>query len=372
MVDTAMATSDADSEGLRLRMATRIANEMRDERLETYSQALIHLVSRLIALLTFQRLQLGAFGVSLTMFLLLWLATAAMALASQDLASSEALPTVALHAWAAAVAVLQLRSSSFFAELLKETLSGSIVTSLRDPRDMRDALSWLRLTFNRRRQLYFCLAISALATPASMFGLVLADHSDWVNGGSVLLALLGWFLGATGWYFLIPGVALSSRLRRYELSLFEADPANSQVVRSICSMMHSALFVSAAIATLFTTGIFLIAPGNLQLQISFSVVCAWGPLLFTMTYYQYSLAVVIRRTKARVLMPLERTLAAAQKDVLTKDSTQVERLGKLMDMHRRILVTSNTALDWRGSFATVNTLLLPLASFAVVQLAKLG
>lgn len=372
MAEAPQTSSLAASEALRARMAVRVAEEMRDERLETYSEALLRVISKLVALATFNQVRLGTQGVCVLMLVIITICTSLLTIVSWPVDSSAPIGAIlALHAWAATVAVLQLRSSWFFAGLLTETLSNSLITAFRNPRDMRDALTWLRRTFGKRRQFIFCLVISVLLTPLSMTGLALAGHDDWINAGSIVLSLCCWFLGATGWYFLIPGVSLSSRLRRYELNLFDADPANSQAIKAICSMMHAALFVSAAIATLFTTGIFLIAPQDVRLQISFSFLCAWGPLVFTMVHYQYSLSVVIRRAKARALGPLERSLVTAQR-ITDLDTAQIEHLGKLMDLHKRILATNNTALDWRESFTAVNTLLLPLISFAVAQLAKLG
>ncbi|WP_431286303.1 hypothetical protein [Roseateles chitinivorans] len=369
MSGTAAQPRSDQREMARLNVAKRVAEEMKDERLETYSEALLKITSRLVEKITFGRLRLRAFGVCVLIFFLVTACTSALSISASNSAAVKDIAAIfAFHCWGACVAVLQLRSSWFFANLLTDTLSTTIINSFCNPNDMRDVLTWLRRTFAKRRQFLFCLTASVLLTPLGLFGIFLAGHGEWINTGSILLSLTCWFLGATGWYFLIPAVSLSSRLRRYKLYLLDVDPANSQAIKAICSMMHAALLTSASIATLFTTGIFLIAPGDLRLQVSFSVVCAWGPLLFTMLYYQYSLATIIRKAKTQALLPLERFIATAQEE-MRGGTAEIDGLTKLMDLHGRFSSTNNTALDWRGFITTVNTLLLPLLSFVVAKIS---
>ena len=53
--------------------------------------------------------------------------------------------------------------------------------------------------------------VALLAAAGSVTAVCLSDRRDeLLTFGTVNLFLMGWFLGATGWYFLIPGATLSS------------------------------------------------------------------------------------------------------------------------------------------------------------------
>jgi hypothetical protein len=377
-MNTVRATIAGDSAEslLLLRQGQQLQNELRSGQLETFSEALLSIVAKVIYFCTRAKVKLRAWGVSIVLFFVLVIGTTGLALAWH--VHMEAVNTwsfvglvVLVHSWGALVAVLQLRSSRFFARLLAETIASAVIGNLRRIDDLRELSAWLRHTYRKKRQLIFCFAISVLLTSASIAGLYTVDQFTLINPGTIVLSLIGWFLGATGWYFFVPAVTLSSRLTRYDLCLFDPDPANSNLISSICSMMHAALFVATAIATIFTSGIFLLAGTNdLSTQIAFSVVCAWGPLVFTMLYYHYALFIVIRRTKIAALLPVQAAVLDLQHRVASLDSSQLDRLGKLLDLHKRILGSNSTALDWKGAVTTINTLLLPLASFLVARLGK--
>ena len=356
------------------RYGSQLRNELRSGRLETFSEALLAVVAKPIHFCTRGRVKLKAWGVTVAIFVFLVTGTTGLAIAWHVYTGAEGIWSfirlvVWVHAWGALVAVLQLRSSRFFAKLLAETIAGAVIGNLRRIDDLRDLSRWLQHTYRKRRQLAFCLATSGWLTLASVAGFYGVKQEALVNPGTIALSLVGWFLGATGWYFIVPAVTLSSRLTRYDLSLFDADPANSNLISSVCSMMYAALFVATAISTIFTAGVYLLTR-NLETLIAFSVICAWGPLVFTMLYYHYALFTVIRRTKISALLPVQAAALDLQHRVTSLDSSQLDRLGKLLDLHKRILGSNSTALDWKGALVTINTLLLPLLSFLVARLGK--
>jgi hypothetical protein len=277
---------------------------------------------------------------------------------------------LAVHLWAVVVAMLQLRSAIYFSRLLSLTLVDEVIDRIRSIENIDDLAMWLRKTYDKRRQFVFCLAVSLLLTTVC-FAVIPIAQPILLNPGTFVLSLVCWFLGATGWYFLIPAVTLSSRLARYDLELFELDPAQSNLISSICAMMHSALFLSALVATVFTAGIFLIGDASVPTQIVFTVVCAWGPLVFTMIYYQYSLFLLIKRAKRKTLAPIQDMLKLSHLNVESIDTLQLEKMNKMLDLHKRISATNSTALDWKGSFTTINTLLIPLMSFLIAHTKEL-
>ena len=349
---------------------SRLKQEICGDRLETFAEALIRVLARLIALASFGRLHLRAWGVSLAIFVVLAWGTASISLISplSNGKWDDIVLILYVHTWAAAVAVLQLRSSRFFARLLLSTLADSVIDRIKVIEDLRDLNVWLRKSYNKSRQFYFCLTVSIGLTLIS-FGCLFfsGEQKALLNFGTFLLFLISWFLGATGWYFFFLAVTLSSRLARYRLEMFEFEPASSPLITSICAMMHAALFVSAVIATIFTTGLFLFALKSNSVRIVFSLVCAWGPMVFTMLYYQYALFKLIRRSRMSVIVPLQGSIAAFQQNMQHLDGSDIEKLNKLLDLHKRVCSSNSTALDWRGSFATINTLLLPLASLLIAN-----
>jgi hypothetical protein len=348
----------------------RLKEQIGGNRLETFGEALLLVIARVASLTSIGKKKVTYARAAAILFLSLFCTTSSIALLLVPLQDMGLV--LAVHAWGAGVATLQLLSSRYYSRLLRETIVKYVIDSISSLADLRDLAGWVEATFDKRRQLGMSLAIGGIASILGFVGVFVTDHEVLLNPGTILLSVVGWFLGATGWYFLIPGVTLGAHLAKYKLALFSPDPAHSELIGAVCHMMHRALFVAVAIATLFTSGVFLLGTRSLRLQIAFSVVCAWGPLVICLSYYQYCLFKVIRNAKRAALGPLELAVLDLQSRVQLLDAVLFDRLNKLLDLHKRIRESNATALDWRGSLATINTLLLPLISFLVAHSLSVG
>src|SRR5262249_31681066 len=159
-----------------------------------------------------------------------------------------------MHLWAASVAMLQLLSARFYAGRLRHTLSEYVIDHITNVNDLRDLFNWVKATFDKRRQLKFGVLLSSGMTAASIGASIALDRYEFVDAGTVTLGLMGWFQGALGWYFLLPGVTLSMRISRYRFALFSFDPGSSALISALSNMIYSCVLVAVSIATIFTAG----------------------------------------------------------------------------------------------------------------------
>src|SRR5262249_30706223 len=277
-----------------------------------------------------------------------------------------------VHFLGALVAILQLLSSRYYARRICRTLEDDVIDQMTRPEDLQDLSKWLKTTFSKIHQFRFCLLLSIALTLASIAGSAWMGRYDLINGGTIALEVVGWFQSGMGWYFLIPGATLSTQLARHQYNLFSHDPASSRLVVAITNMLYSALFVAVAIATLFSSGVFLIGQQNPTAQIAFLFLSAWGPIVLIIVVHHIAVMKIVASAKMHALYPIQAAVLEMQARIGSLETDELDRLNKLLDLHKRIHGANILAIDWKGALVIVNTLLLPAASLLVQFLRSAG
>lgn len=211
---------------------------------------------------------------------------------------------------------------------------------------------------NPRPPLLFALVwtiVLGLYTPI----LLATARGGFVGFGPTILLVIAEFEMGLHVYYFLPLLALPTRLSRYQIKLFAADPSNSEVIDHLADALISTLYLSALFAALFTLGIALFGLLTWIVAIIL-VVVAWVPLIAIFLTSQYALAKIITRAKWQTLNEIQTKIERlnTEENIIEKDT--MEAINRLMDYHDRIKATRNSALDLRAGLSFLNSLLLPV------------
>jgi hypothetical protein len=164
-------------------------------------------------------------------------------------------------------------------------------------------------------------------------------------------------------------ILLSASLRRYNLSLFAADPANSELVSRLSGVLSIFIYfyaVYAAYLTLVATSLGLLPSLGL-----IAVLILWVPLISIFILNQMGLSSMIRRVKWKTLNEMQTKVEKLQAAKNFGDKETMDAVNRLMDYHDRVKATRDSALNLGSVLSFINSLLLPLLAFLLGNLDKL-
>lgn len=160
---------------------------------------------------------------------------------------------------------------------------------------------------------------------------------------------------------------LSARIGRYHLRLYMANPASSEVITHLASLLSSFVYLVALFAALLTL---YIAVSRL-LIIQFVVVWFslwWIPIIVIFVLNQSSLFSIVQRAKWKTLNEIQAKVVQLHSSDKLGEKETMETINRLIDYYDRVNATRNSALDLRGTLNFVNSLLLPLLAFLLGNL----
>lgn len=178
-----------------------------------------------------------------------------------------------------------------------------------------------------------------------------------------LIIILSVFLpqGVIFFGFILLSLRLSVRLRYFELSLFESDPANTEVIARLSNWFSSFVYLVAAYGALQTFGIVRSGFDTYYGLIPIF----WTPIVAIFITSHFGLAKIIQRTKWKTQNSLQQKISVIQKKHAVPSNEERGTLLWLMDYHERVKATRNSALDLRSGVGFLNSMLLPLIAFVL-------
>ncbi len=128
------------------------------------------------------------------------------------------------------------------------------------------------------------------------------------------------------------------------------------------------LYLSALIVVMFTLlNAVTETPFNVGL---FMAVPLWAIIIAMFVVAQYSLSRIIITAKSKTLGEVQAKIEQLLAEPGLAKETR-ETVNWLLDYHDRIKATHNSALDLRAALGFLNSLLLPLLTFALTNLDKI-
>jgi hypothetical protein len=167
-------------------------------------------------------------------------------------------------------------------------------------------------------------------------------------------------------YLLIHMVILSAGVGHYDLKLYAAHPASSEVIGHLADLLSGFVYLVAMYATLLTLGValqrFLIPFGILV------ILLFWIPIIGMFVLNQNSLSSIIRRAKWKALNEIQEKVEKLQATENFENKETMDAINRLMDYHDRVKATRNSAIDLGTTLNFINSLLLPLLAFVLGNL----
>jgi hypothetical protein len=243
-------------------------------------------------------------------------------------------------------------------DILEDTES---VTSLQDFEE------WLEKACNLR--LHFLVTIFA-GLLFGLFGVIVTSSQLGVFlGYSIAFAfiIVNVFTAALLYQFLVV-MLLPTMLRRYDLKLFAADPATSELLSRLSSELAFFVYFVAAYSAILTlansaNGISQVAGVGIALVLSY-----WLPIIVMFTLNQTSLSSIVRRAKWKTLNEIQAKVEKLQSSENFETKETMDAINRLLDYHERVNKTRISALDFRAYLNFINSLLLPLFAFLLSNL----
>ena len=159
--------------------------------------------------------------------------------------------------------------------------------------------------------------------------------------------------------FLLGTLVFAFNVRYYELTLFESDPAHSEVISKLSGSLNWFVYLVAVYGAVQTFGIVTL---NLP-YFSSVLIVFWIAIGGVFILSQYGLSQVIQRAKWRTLNQCQLEIMAirSKKPALTEEDR--EQLNWLLEYHDRVKATRNSAFDASAGLSLLNSLFLPLIGF---------
>jgi ABC-type multidrug transport system fused ATPase/permease subunit len=224
---------------------------------------------------------------------------------------------------------------------------------------------WLEKACNRRLHLLVAITGSLFATLFTVIPLN-KQLGIFVGYGLTFGTLIGNMWVWSFVYQLFVVGRLSIGLRRYDLKLFAADPASSEIMSRLSSELTYVVYFVAVFAAVITLTMAL--PGLLPSYGILLVLSYWLALIAIFTLNQTSLSSIIRRAKWKTLNEIQAKVEKLQALENFENKETMEAINRLMDYHDRVKATRDSALDFRAYLGFINSLLLPLLALILGNL----
>ncbi len=166
-------------------------------------------------------------------------------------------------------------------------------------------------------------------------------------------------------YYLLLKLVLPGRLGRCHFRLNAWDPASTEVVAHLSSLLN---YIAYMIAFLLTAiALFAISLVTFDVSNLIFAIPTWLALIVIFVAGQRSLSRIIQRAKRKSLYQVETQMAALRSQGDSADKETMEIFMRMWDYHDRIRDTRDSVLDLKGIMNFINTLLIPLLTFLVAN-----
>ncbi|MFC2029211.1 hypothetical protein ACFLWA_00605 [Chloroflexota bacterium] len=246
------------------------------------------------------------------------------------------------------------------------TLQNKLLDGLESSAGLTGLHGWLSATGSIRRPVLIGVLIYAAFVAFVLPNPLEAPSPiETIIVGGVMLLWTGLML-----YYMFLFVVLPLRLSRCEFKLHAEDPASTEVLVDWSGMMS---YVAYIFAFMLATGtLFAVSTVTFTSTALTFIILRWLPLIALFAANQMAISGVITRSKRKSLNEVEAQMEALRPIAEPPENETMETLLWLWDYHDRIKGTRNSTLNLKGILNLVNTLLIPLLAFLIVNRAAIS
>jgi hypothetical protein len=229
---------------------------------------------------------------------------------------------------------------------------------------LNDFEAWLKTTYNWRLQFFITVIMLILFGPYFLATNTLFGTN--IGYGIICAMIVQNMFVNIILYQLLMLILLSTRLRRYDLKLFSADPGSTELTSRLSGELGFFIYfvaIFAAILTLVVSQIGVLYSFGFYLVLFF-----WLPITALFILNQTSLSSIIRHAKWKTLNEIQAMVEKLQEGNNYSDKETMDAINRLMNYHNQVKATRNSAVDLGTALNFINSLLLPLIAFILGNL----
>jgi len=235
--------------------------------------------------------------------------------------------------------------------------------------DTHNLARWLTANLGMPRQLGLILVFGGLMGPLSVVIARNAITFD-VTASTMIVAILCGIQGAICLPTFLAALALPYHLSRYQLNLRTIDPANSDLVERLHTMLITNILFMGIFAA--SVAVWLWSFGLLPPQTAIILVgMQWLIIASTFSIGQYGLAQIIRRAKQQKLNEILARITLIEQDANPTNKDSVETILRLIDYYNQVKSMRGSALDVSGLLGFLQSLLLPLIASLLANVSAI-
>ncbi len=235
--------------------------------------------------------------------------------------------------------------------------------------DTHNLARWLTANLGMPRQLGLILVFGGLMGPLSVVIARNAITFD-VTASTMIVAILCGIQGAICLPTFLAALALPYHLSRYHLNLRTIDPANSDLVERLHTMLITNILFMGIFAA--SVAVWLWSFGLLPPQTAIILVgMQWLIIASTFSIGQYGLAQIIRRAKQQKLNEIQARITLIEQDANPTNKDSIETILRLVDYYNQVKSMRGSALDVSGLLGFLQSLLLPLIASLLANVSAI-
>jgi ABC-type multidrug transport system fused ATPase/permease subunit len=242
-----------------------------------------------------------------------------------------------------------------------------VVDSTESVESLKEFTHWLGMVSNRRLQLLLTIVV-ALIQSFSGIEVMSYQMGIFLGYGWVVSFFFLNLFGFTVPYLFYAIILLSANIHRYELNLFAADPASSELISRLADAFGIFVYYVGGYATFVTFDLILLGNGDIPLIAIVLIPLFWLPIILLFVLYHTGLSRIIRRAKWKTINEIQAKVENLQSAKNFGDKESVDAITRLMDYHDRVKTTHNSAVNLNILLNFFNSLLLPLLAFILGNL----
>jgi len=221
---------------------------------------------------------------------------------------------------------------------------------------------------NRRRVLIYSLVISIIWSIFAILLFSILNHEFIGLARSIDVWIFGFCAPGIGLYFIQILIQLPHRMENYHYTVYELNPAQSEVVNQLATLFTRPFLAVAAYLAICT---FIVSFFSEFLWVlAILLVVFWIPMIIEFINGQNALNKIISSAKWQALNRIQEQIRKHQDDIDPDAPANIESLNKLMDLYERVYNTSSFKITARSTLELVNQLFLPLIAFLISNFDK--
>jgi hypothetical protein len=263
--------------------------------------------------------------------------------------------------------MLAITAASYFnIKMVLSRIRDIVVDSIMSSEDLSNLQEWLSLGWSLRtiRRFFFWWILFVVGVMTLLY--VFFSQKGYFSVDLAIPSLLFNLFGGLSIYYVALMLVLPTRLSTYNFKLYENDPAHSEIVDEISTLLNRFTYGYVFLAAVLQLSI-AFAGLPLIAQIAVGITAGWVPVITQYLANQACIRTIISRSKRKTLNRIQAEIRSPHQGNV-KDKENLEAINRLMDYHERIRATPNSNLSMQNFANLLNQLALPFLGFVLANI----